>query len=158
MPFLKERNAFVSPSSLGYVTIYDEQCDDGGLYPNEFAIALSRQLNSLVFLVTVHDDDILYFDVFDNGLRKDKYDSCPNYFSEDDEDFHPPEGGNAQELCTLFGCNDRAVVESVLYTTDEESVIWLFATERHRALAELLHLQSFSVGFGYNYIAQGEVP
>ena len=158
LPLLKGRNAFVSPSSTGYITIFDEQCDDGGLYPNEFAASLSRQLGTVAFLVTVHDDDIFYFDVFENGERRDEYDSCPNYFDGEDEEDVPPEGGNPQVLGALFCCEDLASVERVLYTQDEESDISVFATERHRALAELLHLPRFSVGYGYKYLAQGEEP
>lgn len=160
LPLLKGRNAFVSPSSGGYVTIFDEQCDEGGLYPNEFASSVSRQLGTVVFLVTVHDDDVLYFDVFDNGTRVDEYDSCPDYFEDDseEEDDTAPEGGNPSVLQALFGCEDMASLHHVLYTQDEDTDIGLSATERHSALAELLRLPPFSVGYGYQYLARGAIP
>ncbi len=155
--YLSGRAAFVSPGWNGYITIYDKQCDEGGLYPNEFASDISRHLNTVAFLVTVHDDDILYIDVFQNGEPRDEYDSCPNYFSEDGEDL-PPEGGNPEVLCTLFNCKDIAAVRRALYAADEESDICVFATERHRVLAEQLQLPEFSVGYGYKHLAAGEVP
>ncbi|MDR6993293.1 hypothetical protein [Luteimonas sp. 3794] len=157
LSYLSGRAAFVSPEWNGYITIYDEQCDEGGLYPNEFSSDISRHLSTVAFLVTVHDDDILYFDVFENGERRDEYDSCPNYFSEDGEDV-PPEGGNPEVLCALFNCKDIAAVRHTLYVDDEESDICIFATERHRVLAEQLRLPSFSVGYGYKYLATGEAP
>ena len=158
LPLLQGRRVFVTPAHGGYVTIYDEQCDEGGLFPNEFATHLSQALGSVAFLVTVHDDDILYVDVFENGERLDEYDSCPNYFSEDDDADDVPEGGNPAVLCKTFGCNDEKAVADVLYCRDEDSDIWIFATERHLALARLLGLPEFSVGYGYKYLAQGEVP
>lgn len=158
LPLLKGRRAFVTPSRGGYIVIYDEQCDEGGLYPNEFASHLSQALGSIAFLVTVHDDDILYVDVFANGERLDEYDSCPNYFSEEDEEDDSPEGGNPAVLCNAFGCKDEKAVADVLYCQDEDSDIWIFATERHRALVKLLDLPEFAVGYGYKYLAQGDVP
>jgi hypothetical protein len=163
LPLLAGRRAFVSPGSNGWVTIYDEQCEEGDSDPAEFAAQLSGQIGTLAFLVTVHDDDILYFDVFDQGAQVDEYDSCPNYFSEEDDDdgdigFLPPEGGDPELLCRAFGCTDRPALEEALYTQDQESRLWIFASERHRALAGLLGLPAFSVGFGYKYLAQGEVP
>lgn len=162
LPLLAGRRAFVSPQLGGYVTIYDERCDEGGLYPNEFATELSQKLDTVVFLATVHDDDILYFDVFDKGDRLDEYDSCPDYFSEQDEDEGseplPPEGGNPGVLCEVFGCANRKAVEEVLYTQDEDSDLVIFAHERHGALAGLLGLPGFSVGYGYKYLATGDLP
>jgi hypothetical protein len=158
VPLLQGRRAFLTPAHGGYITIYEEQCDEGGLYPNEFASHLSQALGSVAFLVTVHDDDILYVDTFERGERLDEYDSCPNYFSEEDEEDAPPEGGNPAVLCSTFGCGDEKAVADVLYCQDEDSPIWVFATERHRALVKLLGLPEFAVGYGYKYLAQGEVP
>ncbi|MDR2637704.1 MAG: hypothetical protein LBB55_05135 [Zoogloeaceae bacterium] len=157
LSYLDGRTAFVAPVRNGYITIYDKQCDEGGLHPNEFSSDISRHLNTVAFLVTVHDDDVLYFDVFENGEHRDEYDSCPNYFSEDDE-FLPPKGGNPEVLCALFNCANMAAVRDVLYADDEDSEICIFATERHRVLAELLQLPASSVGHGYDYLAEGEVP
>lgn len=158
LPLLKGRRAFVSPAHDGYVTVYDERCDEGGLYPNEFASALSEAMDSVAFLVTVHDDDVLYVDVFEKGRRLDEYDSCPNYFNDEDEEDAPPEGGSPAVLCKTFGCAEEQAVAEVLYCQDENSPIWIFATERHRALVKLLRLPEFAVGYGYKYLAQGDVP
>jgi hypothetical protein len=161
LSYLNGRTAFVAPEQNGYITIYDKQCDEGGLYPNEFSSDISRHLNTVAFLVTVHDDDVLYFDVFENGAHRDEYDSCPNYFSEDqaeDDELLPPEGGNPEVLCALFNCTNIAAVRDVLYADDEDSDICIFATERHRVLAELLQLPASSVGYGYDHLAEGEIP
>lgn len=158
LPLLKGRNAFVTPAVHGYVTVYDEKCDDGGLYPNEFASLLSKYLGTMAIVATVHDDDILYFDVFQSGQRLDEYDSWPNYFIAGDKHDLPPEGGNPALLAKLFGCSDLAHLKEVLYTHDKSSEISIFATARHGALAKLLRLPEFSVGYGYRHLSHGAVP
>ncbi len=152
------RSAFVTPAFNGSVVVYDEQSDE----QDEDAIIelagwLSREFRCPVLSVLNHDDDILWYQLFLNGVLTDEYDSCPDYFDPDAEP-SPPAGGNAQILCDAFGATNVAAVELVLRTSGLDEAGYTFEVERHEELAELLGLPPFSVGAGYNYIAQGEFP
>jgi hypothetical protein len=54
-------------------------------------------------------------------------------------------------LCSVFGVSDAARVEAILRDTE-----YVFARDRHLALAQALTLPSFSVDAGYDYVSRGE--
>jgi hypothetical protein len=63
-------------------------------------------------------------------------------------------GGDAATLCKLFGVPQaEAAVKKILY--DEE---YTFALDRHAALVSELRLPEWTVGGGFTYIEQDEIP
>jgi hypothetical protein len=120
------RTAFVSPTANGYTVVYDHECDT----QNTFAITdlgrkLSTSLKSPVVAFLNHDDDILCYWVFENGQLIEEYNSCPDYFEDeegmdDPEDMDDSEEGpgyttDGTELCRLFGTpRVRSRVQSIL--------------------------------------------
>ena len=145
------RRAIVTPATGGYVVAYDEQADE----QDDTAILavgslLSRELSAPVFAVLNHDDDILCYWFFDGGELVDSYNSSPDYFSYRKPG--PSEGGEPGKLCAVLGAAaDPVAVEAILRKE------YLFALERHQEIAELLGLPPWSVGFGYTYVARGEL-
>lgn len=152
---LSGRRAFVSPERDGFTVIFDQQSDN----QDQDAIAmlagqLSADLQRTVLALLVHDSDILWYQLYENGTLVDQYNSTPDYWSSKSE-LSPPEGGDAKRLCSAFKCNDIAEVERILRASYEE---YPDATDRHADLVRLLNLPAFAVGYGFGAIAQGYLP
>jgi hypothetical protein len=144
------RPCIIASAENNYVVVYDAESDtQDPEVISELGEKLSRDLNTSVFAVLNHDDDILFFQLFENGEVTDEYDSCPGYF--DGGDMHPS-GGDATKVAEVFDVEDELAIERVLRGE------YAFAVHRHQALAEALNLPSCSVGFGYKYLEDGELP
>ena len=153
---LEGRSAFVTPQESGCVVVYDEESDSQDMEVlSSLAGRLSEELHCAVLAVLNHDDDILWYQLHHNGELQDEYNSSPDYF-EDVEETSGPSGGNAERLCRAFGSRKIAEVKSILENSGENA--YVFAVERHEHLVRALGIPLFSVGKGYSYIADGEVP
>jgi hypothetical protein len=108
-------------------------------------------------VVTVnHDDDMLWYGLFDKGRLTDEYNSWPDYF---EHGTSPPTGGDARKLCAAFGRGGKEKeVETVLREASREEDGYVFAMERHADLVQALGLPAFAVGCGFNYVEEGELP
>ncbi len=146
------RRAIVTPSQSGYVVAYDEEADRQATRPIlEVGSLLSRETGRPVLAILNHDDDVLCYWLFEGGELSDSYNSNPDAFEE--EDGAPPwQTGDAEKLCAAIGPGaEISAVEAALRGDH------VFAVERHQVLADALSLPSWSVGFGYGYVADGEL-
>lgn len=144
------RPSIIARAENNYVVVYDAESDtQDPEVITALGQKLSLDLNTTVLAVLNHDDDILFFQLFQNGQVTDEYDSCPGYFEGGDTN---PTGGNATKLAEAFDVQDELAIERVLRGE------YAFAVHRHQALAEALHLPECSVGFGYKYLDEGELP
>jgi hypothetical protein len=152
------RSAIVTPAQDGCVVVFDEQSDEQNeAVITELASSLSRQFACPVLAVLNHDDDIFWYQLYLAGELADEYDSSPGYFDPSAEP-SAPAGGDAQKLCSAFGADDVAEVESVLRKSSFHEGGYTFAVERHTDLARALGIPSFGVGAGFRYVAHGELP
>jgi len=93
----KSRRAYITPLREGIVCVYDEVIDTQDLQElSDLTASLSSDLGCLALGVLNHDDDVLYYEVWDSGEQKDEYNSNPAYFGdsepeEDDESLEPDE-------------------------------------------------------------------
>lgn len=113
----------------------------------------------MVLAVANHDDDILWYQLYERGQFVDDYDSTPGYFEASEPS--PPAGGDAHKLCAAFGVPDAAAsVEPILrksfFAGDDGA--YVFAFERHLDLVHALGIPEFAVGTSYDYLESGEVP
>jgi hypothetical protein len=155
----EERSAYVTPTVGGCTVVCDQECDEQDTdVLQELSALLSRELACVALAVLNHDDDILAYWLYENGHLIDQYDSAPNYFSNDEDVL--PSGGDAHRLCRAFGVMQNvAEVEDVLRTPSfSEGEHYLFAIDRHADLVEALGVPLFSVGLGYTYIDNDELP
>lgn len=153
----QNRDAYVSPTVNHCTVVYDEQCEsqDTGILES-LASDLSKRFSCPALAVLNHDDDILWYKLFESGQLTDEYDSSPDYFDAQDE-LAMPKGGDAQKLCGIFGAGQNVTeVERILRAPNPDA--YVFAYERHEDLAKALGIPTFSVGCGYNYIEQDELP
>jgi hypothetical protein len=149
---LKGRSALVSRSENGCVTVLDEACESqDGHALAELAQQLSSKFDCPVLAVLNHDDDVLYFELYEHGVKTDEYNSAPGYF--DDSDENEPAGGDSSRLAAAFGASDPAKIEAAL-----RGVEYVFAMKRHQDLAKALGLPNCSVGIGYAYASAGDLP
>jgi hypothetical protein len=152
LEWLHDRPAFVSKSEGGLSVVLDAECEDqDGQVLADLASAISKEFSCHVLAVLNHDDDVLYFELYVNGDKIDEYNSSPAFFDESAE-ADEPIGGNAQQLCNVFGAADPEKVEVALRGE------YVFAYERHRDLAVALGLPMYCVGLGYNYVSEGNLP
>lgn len=146
------RTAYISNVPEKYIVVCDKEADtqDDNEILNVGKL-LSRELSAPTLGVLNHDDDILCYWLFENGVVTATYNSCPDCLGEVVEADNP----NIPYLCSVFGMPALVdTLEEILEGDDEE----IFAIEIHEALAEALQLPLWSVGIGFNYITKGELP
>ncbi len=144
--------AFITPPSNGYVMVCEEQSDtQDEVAIKQVGALLSRTADAPVLAVLNHDDDILCYWLLEHGQVSDSYNSCPDYFGESDEE-ESDSGGDAKRLCEALSVPSAAAAVDEILRSDE----YAFAIDRHSALAAGLGLPPFSVGLGYQYLANGE--
>jgi len=149
LAWLADRDAFVSTTQRSLTTILDAACESQDVRElADLAKRLSAHFQCPVLAVLNHDDDILYFELYERGEKTDEYNSSPAYFSDDAGGPNEPVGGNANRLAAVFESDDAAAIEFILRKPSSD---YVFQTQRHRDLAAALGLPGFSVGVGYNY-------
>jgi hypothetical protein len=153
----QNRNAYVSPTVNDCTVVYDEQCESQETRILEkLASDLSKRFGCPALAVLNHDDDILWYKLFEAGQIADEYDSCPDYFNAQAE-LSMPKGGDGRKLCSVFKTEQSvAEVERILRAPNPDA--YVFAFERHEDLVKALGMPAFSVGCGYNYIQEDELP
>jgi hypothetical protein len=154
-----KRTAFVASALPDVTVVYDAQADEQDHEAIVFlASKLSRELGCIAWSVLNHDDDILWYRLYDRGNLLDEYDSTPGYF---DPQAQPsaPAGGDASKLAEAFGCRTATQkIEAVLRKSSFDDDGYAFALYRHRDLAEALSLTFNLLALGYNYIQCGDTP
>lgn len=154
----QKRSAYISPTVDGSTVVYDKECESQDPHRiHQLTAHLSRILACPALAILNHDDDILWYQLHDDGHLVDEYNSCPDCL--DPAEGPGPRGGNAQTLCDLMCGPDAAAhgvaaIESILSKSAEEADGYLFELDRHEDLAEVLGLPTFAVGFGYRYLEQ----
>jgi hypothetical protein len=155
---LAGRKAIVSPESNGCVVAYDEASDDQDMEViAALASHLSGSLHCPVLAVLDHDDDILWYQLYEDGKLTDEYDSTPGYFDPSAEP-SAPAGGDAGRLCRTFGGTGITAVEAILRKSSFAADGYAFAHERHADLVQALGIPGFAVLKAYASFERGEYP
>ena len=110
-----------------------------------------------VLALANHQDDVLWYQLYQAGTLKDQYDSCPNYADPDAEPAAPA-GGDAAKLCAAFAADNVAEVQAILSRSGWDEDGYTFEVERHEDLLRALGLPLYGVGAGYLYVSAGELP
>ncbi len=152
------RKAIVTPAQAGYVVVYDEEAENQSLQVIlQVGNLLSKSTNAIVLAVLNHDDRILRYWLFKQGVVVDAYDSRPDYFKKffaglnEDEDEDELKTTNSDQISNpqqlqlqLKPKADLPKIKKILkakYPTE---------TDRHRAFAQALGLPDASIGIGYD--------
>lgn len=173
--------AYVCPPDAGCILVVDS-ASDSQREKEVCAVGsiLSKELGRSVLAVMNHDDDVLYYSLFQSGQITDEYDSLPDYFSSpgpiqiptlgdtnivDREKLNTilaswkpadPRGGNAKMLCEAYECSTSAEkVEAILRRNSRE---YAFASNRHQDLANVLGITKLAIGTAYASFASHDLP
>ena len=96
-----ERTGYISPVINQSVVVFDRESEDQDVSViTNLTSKLSKNLKCVAFTVLVHDGDIFFYWLYQNGKLIDEYNSIPNYF--DDSIDPASHGGNVQKLCQAF--------------------------------------------------------
>jgi iron-sulfur cluster assembly protein len=149
-----QRNAYIAPMIKGVTVFYDREADrQDDRVITEIGSAVSMSLKCSILAVINHDDDILYYRLFQNGVDVSEYDSCPGYFDDGDT---TPIGADAEALCIAFGRNDSDTVDEVdAVLTEEED--YVFAMDRHKELVSWLGISWKYACMCYRNIQDGNL-
>jgi hypothetical protein len=162
------RRAYVTPETLGWVVVYDQQTDEFDLGILEsLALTLSTRLSCTALASCNADDDVLWLALYEKGNLSTRYASSRKAF-EDGEEF-PSLQETAQVLARVF---DRpAAKDDVLRVLRRtHGILGLFSlylkirlayvveVQRHLDLTNLLEMPRAAVGLGYTYVNKGETP
>jgi hypothetical protein len=162
------RVSIVTPLVEGWLVVFDQECDKFDIDILEsLALTLSTNLQCTAIASLNADDDILWFAVYANGSRISRYASALGEF-EDAKEFPPPRQFS-ETLCRIFNQPERARsvgtilnrghgVFGLLFFLVKIRFAYVLEIQRHQDLASVLALPVASVGFGYNYVARGELP
>ncbi len=116
----------------------------------KLAKRLSEHFECVAFAVMNHDDSLLLYKLFDCGNLLDDYNSCPGYFSGEEQ---PMSGGDADKLCEAYAtASEVEAVKALLRKT------YTFEMNRHDALVDVLGLPTCTAGGGFSYLQEDDGP
>lgn len=159
--------AYVAPAVKGWVGVYPEgsRTDSAKL-----AKRLSSRLTCGVLSLTVHDSDIFSYSLYENGKRRDDFNSSPDYFesvssAEKARLRGKPEallpyclpgvsGSQVQEVLHPAQASEAAK-KSITFSaaSDDE---YLFAEVQAAGLTQLMGMDQTLAALGHRYIETGE--
>ena len=153
---VRELKAFVSPAEGKYTVIYPELMQFASPSLQDIWARVSKKLKVAIIVTSVYDDDTLQYELWKNGELVDHYESDPSAMGDESKP-DTPQGGNPNLLCATYHCTDESKIKTILYLSHIDKK-YVFETDRHKDLAASLGLPGISVGYGYEYINQGEIP
>jgi hypothetical protein len=147
---LLEGHAYVSPEKNGWVTVYDEASDrQEESTINQLAAELSRSLDTPVFGFMVHDSDIAFYWLYQNGVLIDEFNSAPDYFEDAGEKTKSRVRGKTEALLPFcVAGTSRSQIEAVIHPAKNFPV---FAEEILAKLSQLFGIDDGRMSLGFEY-------
>jgi hypothetical protein len=129
---------YIAPSIDGWVTVFPENHGQDSSVAEALA---SKLADKAIIYCTVYDDDIFSYFLFENGEIADRYNSCPEYFDDNNTE---PRGGNASAFAKLITPDRVAELQALL---DRER--FTFELERLEKFAEIVGLPNIAAAYEY---------
>jgi tryptophan 2,3-dioxygenase len=141
------RTAFVFPEVMQHVTVIDCLCSDelSDIVTDEFASALTGQLNCASLSFTNSDNDVLWIHTHLNGRLLDTYVSRPDLAHFEREIVNS--SGDASLICNIWGHPNRVGKLEKLLSDSELTEI-----ERHQAIREMLGISKEYSAARYEFL------
>ena len=148
-------------STSDFTVIFDKEMEDQDFASiHRFVKGMTDTLSCVGLVAVIHDDDVLFLTLVENGVVVDRYDSSPGYF--DSEVSHlPPKGGHAELICRHFRRPDshhhlRQLLRANLIEGDMPGIVGEKA--RYSAIASTIGLPDFCAHVTYSSIAGEYLP
>ena len=142
------RKAWLAPPVDGQIVVYDEASDTQDTAAlSSLAETLSRKLQASCLAVLNHDDDVLMYELHEGGECTETFSSNPGFTC------HLIAGSRGARLCSAWGVPRMAFTVAALLRRK-----FTFAIDLHTELAMAVGLPFHSIGAGFKYIQEGEVP
>ena len=146
--------AHVAVSGINWVSVYPAESEA----VQDLAQKLSAELSTGVFAMMVHDDDILFFHVFEHGMMVDEFNSNPLYFSDTtgDEtgDEEAEEANGNPDVLLKYALPGTPASE--IRETLEEIKLELFASHGLTSLAHIFGIDDTCARATSRHIKRGE--
>jgi hypothetical protein len=150
------RRAFVTPTTNGFSVTCDRECENQNTdLLSSLAMTVSTELKCPAWAVLNHDDDVLWYQLFENGTLVDAYISDEKWWEAADE---PAPRGEAEVLCQSMGAPGAKKEVKRILARRGGVLGYQFEVQRHAALLEALGQPGYAAGFGYKYASRGELP
>ena len=162
------RRAYVTPETMGWIVVYDQQTDEFDLGILEsLALTLSTRLACTALASCNADDDVLWLALYENGSLSTRYASSRKAF-EDGEEF--PELAEAAQVFARVFQRPEAKQQVLSLLRKSHGILGLLSfylkirlgyiveVARHLDLSNLLGMPRAAVGLGYTYVNKGEIP
>jgi hypothetical protein len=151
---LVEGQAYVSPEKNGWVTVYDSASDrQEESTITHLAAELSRSLDTAVFGFMVHDSDIAFYWLYQNGVLIDEFNSAPDYFETAGEETKFRVRGDAEALLPFCVVGTSpSQIEAVIHPAENFPV---FAEEILVKLSQLFGIDDVRMSLGFEYFDGG---
>lgn len=147
LAFLREqnRNAYVSPTVNGMTIIFDEESDEQDVdILDTLTRDFSEALSCTGLGVLNHDDSMLWLGLYHKGQHLSEFDSSERL------------GTRPSSFPGAFGVSGKIFRTWLILNTPH--FLFLLETTRHAALANLLDLPRWAVGWGYRDLHEGGTP
>jgi hypothetical protein len=165
---LAEGGCWVTAPKDGWATVYEERAsgqDDAWI--RRLGTHLSGRLGTSAVAFLVHDSDFLCYWLFEHGEVVDEFNSCPDYFDEDDGPKGGRTAGGRPEVLLRF-CKPgsrprdlRRVLELAPTFSEEQlqELAALLGIDGERALADYRDLdETTAEAFQAEFAGEGESP
>src|SRR5947209_7122991 len=158
---------WVTAPKGGWVTVYEERASDqDDVRIRQLGTHLSGRLGAPAVAFLVHDSDFLCYWLFERGELVDEFNSCPDYFDEDDgpREARRPSGGRPEVLLRFCQPGSRPrdirrVLEAApTFAEDQlQELAALLGIDPERALADYRGLdETTAEAFQAEFVGAGE--
>jgi tetratricopeptide (TPR) repeat protein len=137
----------MGPPVEGWISVFSNEDQN-----DEISAFIAKYLPNDIFHFIVHDDSVFNYSFYRAGQLVDNYNSCPNYFDGDAEEYAKPSGGRPELFQDLLRRPDALAKIKELLAANKEQ--YIFENERMSEFVELLGLSNASSS--YEYLQSGE--
>jgi len=135
-----------------WIGVYDELCDEQRQdVAQRLASELSRQLETDVVTILVHDSDVLWLELFGSGTLLDGFNNNPDYFGKVSSDERKSVLGRPEQWSAVLAPGTPSAALRAIWRKRK-----LFAEDTLQETAALLGLDANQARVGFRYLQQGD--
>src|SRR6478609_5599085 len=135
-----------------WIGVYDELCDEQRQdVAQRLASELSRQLETDVVTILVHDSDVLWLELFGSGTLLDGFNNNPDYFGRVSSDERKSVLGRPEQWSAVLAPGTPSAALRAIWRKRK-----LFAEDTLQETAALLGLDANQARVGFRYLQQGD--